>query len=157
MRNPQMSALRKYLEVQDEFHRQMISIQYNINRQQQFYSTGRNIDSSKDVNGRPITKEHPYYELSQVIASFQKGEYTSMNDLDVTNENLEQIFREKGSHFTAGYLSRFGKVEISNYRAHQSFGSSIKWGLRKLKERAAYEAAMNVWNEYQDKKLQIQN
>jgi hypothetical protein len=93
-------------------------------------------------NGEELTKDHPKYGLIKIINSFQDGK----NREGLQNiENPQEFFKEKGQHYCAGYLSRFGYV-ISAHETDDFFVIELTKKFRRLTEKKYFEAAKEVWN-----------
>jgi hypothetical protein len=107
------------------------------------------IDSSKDRSNKKIVPGHKFYELSHVIQSFKEGTRTTKEELREHEYGIDRYFSEKGPHFAAGYLSRFGFIaREKGEKPKLPFEDNITWGFRKFKEKKYLDAAVNVWNDY---------
>ncbi|NCN86860.1 hypothetical protein GW932_03425 [archaeon] len=151
--NAPMSALAKYLlngyvgkEIKEQF---LESIRGNSKNQ--FYKKDVSgftlIDSSKNSEGKIISKEDKNYTLSQIISSFREGERTIIKKKDwKIYRNLENYFEQKGPHFCAGYLSsRFGEIVRPTLNFESPLFDNIPYIFHKLTERKQFQAAQKVW------------
>ncbi len=119
----------------------------------QFYTSpkrggGSCVDPTKDGGGHSFSEGHSFYELSQVIQDFQLGRRTCLDALVNQNiDNFEKHFREKGPHYCAGYLSRFGNVARDPVDEYEFCRWLPRW-LGKRREKEAYNAAVKAWQEF---------
>ncbi|MBT4376860.1 hypothetical protein HOD29_05805 [archaeon] len=103
------------------------------------------INPRRDVNGEPIKENHPYFELSKAMTNFQIGSETKYKK-EYGEWNIKKIssdLKNKGKHFTAGYLTKFGDIAKSN-EDNQGLGFLI----RKLTQRIPRKVALNVWKQF---------
>lgn len=91
-----------------------------------------------------LTKNHPRYGLIQIISSFNDGK--NRKDLNTTFDAYK-FFKEKGPHYCAGYLSRFGYI-LSSHETDDFFGIEFIRNIRKILERKNFETAKKVWHAY---------
>ncbi len=91
-----------------------------------------------------LTKNHPRYGLIQIINSFNDGK--EKKDFGTVFDPYK-FFEQKGPHYCAGYLSRFGYV-INSHENDYFVITELKRNLRKILERKNFEAAKDVWNKH---------
>ena len=103
------------------------------------------MDFRKDAQGNEITPGHKFYELSKAAISFQEGR--KKKDLGSVFDS-EKFFKEKGEHYCAGYLSRFGEVIGINLGEDDFDVLTIYLGrfLRKTFELKKYRVAKKIWS-----------
>ena len=113
---------------------------------------GFSVDFCRDSEGNNITKNHPYRDLSQAIILFQEGKDSKFPRKQFSNySKLEELFKNKGKHFVAGYLSDHDamfmdqKSEPSGiipkvFRRINFFG-------KRQNNSLAHKVAENVWAE----------
>jgi hypothetical protein len=97
--------------------------------------TGTNIE---DLAGYDSSAK----ETAKLIEEFTEGQNTNIYN-NKTSINLEEFLKNKGKHFCAGYLSKFGRVIC---------GTGIRSDIQKYSkikpESQAYNTALKMYGEY---------
>lgn len=100
------------------------------------------IDYTRDGTGKKIEKDHPLYELSEIIKKFEEGRNTKIKEKD--SKKLKEYFEKKGEHFCAGYLANFNTI-VRRLDNRTPVFNMIEDFFLKLKHKAAYSVALQVY------------